>query len=210
MTPRRLVNAANALTLSRFVTAPVILWLLHRLHGPAVAGFSPWVAPAALALLIVTLLTDLFDGMTARRLGIVTNFGKIMDPVADSTFFMTLLFGLSACPRFAIPIWMPILVLYREVAMHVLRRYAALEGVVLAAKVSGKAKMAVQSVTVSLWLALVSVVDLGWVDLSEPLLGNLLYGAVLLIVVVNWLSMIEYSRDVPDLIREYHDTAQTR
>ena len=133
---RPLVNWANALTLSRFALAPLMLWLTLRLE-PGAWG----VSTAAFLLLGLTLLTDLFDGMVARAHKVVTNFGKIMDPVADSTFFLTVLFAVSASPRFrdAFPVWMPIVVLYREVAIQVLRRYAALRGIVLAAKWSGKA-----------------------------------------------------------------------
>ena len=67
-------------------------------------------------------ITDYFDGYLARRYGLVSNLGKVMDPVADSTFFMTVYFALSASPRFQLTIWVPILILYREVAIQVLRR----------------------------------------------------------------------------------------
>jgi CDP-diacylglycerol--glycerol-3-phosphate 3-phosphatidyltransferase len=199
---RPLVNLANALTLSRFVLAPVMLWLLTRLQAPAEAGFAAWVAPAAAAVLLVALLTDMFDGVAARNLKHVTDFGKIMDPVADSTFFMTVLFALSASERIDLPIWMPLLVLYREVAMHVLRRYAALRGVVLAAKKSGKAKMATQSIAILAALLVLSASDLGLLRLGESSLGKIFFGVGLLVVAANLLSLPEYLRDVPRLLRE--------
>ncbi len=187
-------TCANALTLSRFVTAPVFLGLVLCM-APGRAG----VDATAAALLTVTLLSDVFDGWLARRNDQVTNFGKIMDPVADSTFFLTALFAFTASDRFQVPVWLPLVVLYREVGMHVLRRYAALRGVVLAAKTSGKAKMVVQSVALCCVVAAVWAVDLGWAPVSESALRSGVMAAVGLIAVVNVLSVIEYLGEIPRL-----------
>lgn len=183
-------NLANGLTCSRFVMAPIMVWLLLSLQGEATKTLS-WMA---LALLIVTLLTDMFDGIAARAQGQVTDFGKIMDPVADSTFFMTVLFGFSEADRFDVPIWMPLIVLYREVAMHVLRRYAALRGIVLPARFSGKAKMVIQSVVTAALLLAVACRDSGWIVFDEK---QAAYWAVLTIVAANILSLPEYFRAFP-------------
>jgi CDP-diacylglycerol---glycerol-3-phosphate 3-phosphatidyltransferase len=188
-------NLANGLTLSRFVAAPVFIWLVLRLDAEGGAFY----AVAAFVLLVVTLLTDMFDGMAARAMDEVTNFGKIMDPVADSTFFLSAVFALASTERFAAPIWLPLVVLYREVAMHVLRRYAALAGVVLAAKVSGKVKMVVQSVTLAALLAAVALSDLGWIALGETTLRRAVLGSLGLIALVNVLSFIEYLGEIPRL-----------
>ena len=196
---QRLIHAANLLTLSRFAAAPVMLGLLLRLRTPAEEGMVPWFSAAAFALLVATLLTDLFDGMVARAQHQVSDFGKIMDPVADSTFFMTLLFGLAACPRFNFPIWIPLIVLWREVAMHVLRRYAALRGRVLAAKTSGKAKMVVQSVLMLAFFLALGASDLGAYFVSEATLDRALWVGGVVIAVVNLLSLVEYMREAPAL-----------
>ena len=205
---RPLINWANALTLSRFALAPVMLWLTLQLE-PGAWGISI----AAFLLLGLTLLTDLFDGMVARAHKVVTNFGKIMDPVADSTFFLTVLFALSASPRFrdAFPVWMPVAVLYREVAMQVLRRYAALRGIVLAAKWSGKAKMVVQSVLLLLFFAGLALNDWlvanGKTTASEATVDHALWWVGLIIVVVNVASLAEYAREAPEFLREPPESA---
>lgn len=207
---RSLLNAANVLTLSRFVFAPIMLWMVLRLGDPA-AGGSWGISLAALVILTLTLLSDLFDGTLARSRGEVTNFGKIMDPVADSTFFMTLLFGLASCQRFGgnITIWMPILVLYREVAIHILRRYAALKGNAVPAKLAGKIKMFSQSVLTYVFFLLVFLRDYTWnratglALVDESFLQSFAFGLGIFTVAVNILSLIEYSRDVPELIAEY-------
>jgi CDP-diacylglycerol--glycerol-3-phosphate 3-phosphatidyltransferase len=190
-------NLANALTLSRFITAPIFLLLL--LHW----GASAAIAWAAFVLLGVTLLTDMLDGMAARAQKQVTDFGKIMDPVADSTFFLTAILGLYASPRFAIPVWVPLIVIYREIAMHVLRRYAALRGVVLAAKVSGKAKMVVQSVLLlglTLAAALVDSGAMGTAAEAEKALQAGAWWIAVTIAAVNVLSLPEYLMGAPALL----------
>jgi len=204
---RRLLNPANALTLSRFLAAPVMLGIVLCLRAPG-GTTSSW-SLVALILLVATILTDLFDGMVARAYRIVTDFGKIMDPVADSTFFMTLLFGLAASPRFSLPIWIPMVVLWREVAMQVLRRYAALRGLVLAAKFSGKAKMAIQSTCMILFFLCLALSDLGVCRVREILLTRALLASGVLIAVVNDLSLFEYAREIPTLVREWHGEPDT-
>ncbi len=221
---RPLFNLPNVLTLSRFFLAPVMLWLILKLDKPEFDS-GAWIGSLAiLIVLAVTLLTDLFDGALARARREVTNFGKIMDPVADSTFFMTLLFGLSASPRFGdwVSLWFPVLVLYREIAMQIYRRYAALKGNAVPAKMAGKIKMFSQSVATAAFFLLVFVRDWSYAGnpasspLSEEFLQQFAFYLCVFTVAVNYLSLIEYSRDVPELIAEYipsgdktHDTASS-
>ncbi len=211
---RPLFNLPNCLTLSRFVFAPVILVLIGLARDPVVDAGAWKISLAIVIVLIVTSLTDLFDGMVARARAEVTNFGKIMDPVADSTFFMTLLFGLASCPRFgdAVSLWWPMLVLYREIAMHILRRYAALKGNAVPAKMSGKIKMFTQSLATILFFLLVFARD--WMTafdpagsfISESFLNTFVFWLCVYTVVVTYWSLIEYSKDVPELIAEYTGT----
>lgn len=208
---RRLFNLPNSLTLSRFFLAPLMLLLIQSMENPAYDVGAWKVSLSVLIVLVVALLTDLFDGMVARARKEVTNFGKIMDPVADSTFFMTLLFSLSACKRFgdSVSIWFPVLILYREIAMHILRRYAALKGHAAPAKMSGKIKTFTQGVIMSLFFLLVLVRD--WMEafaangspISENLLGHIAFYVAVYTVLVTYWSLIEYSKDVPELIAEY-------
>ncbi|MCC8181204.1 MAG: CDP-alcohol phosphatidyltransferase family protein [Planctomycetes bacterium] len=207
---RPIFNLPNCLTLSRFVFAPIMLWLILNMADPGVNRDAWKITLAILILLIIALLTDLFDGWTARQRKEVTQFGKIMDPVADSTFFMTLLFALSACDRFgeSVSLWFPMLVLYREIAIQILRRYAALKGNAVPAKMSGKIKMFTQSVLTAFFFLLVLIRDMGMafyrhVWISENFLHNFVLFLALYTVAVNYWSLIEYSRDVPELVAEY-------
>lgn len=207
---RRLFNLPNCLTLSRFVFAPVMLLLLQRMNDPDYDRGAWKISLAIVIVLAATLLTDLFDGMVARARGEVTDFGKIMDPVADSTFFMTLLFGLSACSRFgdSVSLWFPMLVLYREIAIHILRRYAALKGHAMPAKMSGKIKMFSQSVATALFFLLALARD--WMTarsggsfISEGFLHWFVFCLCCFTVAITYWSLIEYCRDVPELVAEY-------
>ena len=206
---RPLFNLANSLTLSRFLFAPVILVLVEQMRDPELDPGTWKISLAVVLVMAVTLLTDLFDGMVARARKEVTNFGKIMDPVADSTFFMTLLFGLSACQRFGdqVSLWFPILVLYREIAMHILRRYAALKGNAVPAKMSGKIKMFTQSLATSAFFLLVFYRDWtaanGGAAISENFLRQFVFYLCCYTVGITYWSLIEYSKDVPELIAEY-------
>lgn len=207
---RPLFNLPNGLTLSRFVFAPIILLLVLAMRDPAYDPGAWKISLTAVIVLAVTLLTDLFDGLVARARGEVTIFGKIMDPVADSTFFMTLLFGLSACDRFGewVSLWIPILVLYREIAIQILRRYAALKGHAVPAKMSGKIKMFTQSLAMAAFFLMTLLRDWtagspGGALLSEETLRQTVFWVSLFAVVVNLLSLVEYSRDVPELVAEY-------
>ena len=211
-----LFNLPNALTLSRFAFAPVILILVGEMRDPE---FSPgtWrISLAVLIVLLVTFLTDLFDGMVARARKEVTNFGKIMDPVADSTFFLTLMFGLSACQRFGeeVSLWFPMLILYREIAMHILRRYAALKGHAMPAKMSGKIKMFTQAVLTCVFFLIVLIRDWttafnpGGSFISENFLRYFVFYLCVYTVAVTYWSLIEYSKDVPELIAEYSNQSE--
>jgi len=212
MWQRPIFNLANLLTLSRFVAGPLAAWFILRSRSPDGAAGAGWgVSLAVFLILGLGLLTDLFDGWVARRRRVVTDFGKIMDPVADSTFCLVILFALSASHRFRdhLPVWFPLAVLYREVAIQVLRRYGALTGQVLAARWSGKVKMFVQSLLLLGFTGFVALSDCGngipgfpggW---PEPVLGRAAFWTGLSIAVVNVASLAGYLRDVPALIADW-------
>ncbi len=206
-----LFNLPNVLTLSRFVFAPIMLILVQNLRDPDTQPAAWKTSLTILIILTLTLLTDLFDGMVARARKEVTNFGKIMDPVADSTFFMTLLFSLADCLRFGafVSIWFPMLVLYREIAIQILRRYAALKGHAMPAKRSGKIKMFTQSLVTAAFFLFVFIRDWqtahspGGSPISEGFLQSFVFWMAVYTVLVTYWSLVEYSKDVPELIAEY-------
>jgi CDP-diacylglycerol--glycerol-3-phosphate 3-phosphatidyltransferase len=137
-------NVANALTAVRLLLVPLFGWLLltdggndERLRVLAAVTFA------------VAALTDRVDGELARRRGLVTDVGKIADPIADKALMGTALVGLSLLGE--LPWWVTVVVLVREVGITVLRFVVIRHGVMPAGR-GGKAKTALQALAVTLYL----------------------------------------------------------
>ncbi|NLY81598.1 MAG: CDP-diacylglycerol--glycerol-3-phosphate 3-phosphatidyltransferase [Clostridiales bacterium] len=129
------MNLPNKLTIARVIAVPFFI----------VAFLLEWYLPAFLIFVIAS-FTDFLDGKIARDRGLVTNFGKIMDPLADKILVYSAfcLFVESG----VVPGWMLIVILAREFAVAGMRTVAASEGIVIAAGMSGKIKTVLQMLTV--------------------------------------------------------------
>jgi CDP-diacylglycerol--glycerol-3-phosphate 3-phosphatidyltransferase len=131
----------NLLTLLRILTIPLVGWLLTY-PGPKEA----W---AAMFIFLGASLTDFLDGWFARRYGLVTALGKLLDPLADKLLVISVLLMLAVLDRPpTIPGWLLVIVVGREFAVTGLRSIAATEGIVLGADTTGKAKMLLQTIGV--------------------------------------------------------------
>jgi len=139
--PAGLMNVANALTVLRIFLVPVFVVCL-------VAGGTGWRL-AALAAFGGASLTDLLDGQLARKRGIVTDFGKIADPIADKTLTGAALITLSALGE--LPGWVTGLILARELGITALR-FAVIRKGVIAASQGGKLKTLLQIVAICLYV----------------------------------------------------------
>ena len=135
-------NVANALTVLRLVLVPAFLFALFQDDGES-AGWRV-VAFVAFAVAVVT---DRIDGQLARRHGLVTDFGKIADPIADKALIGAALIGLSALGE--LPWWVTALVLVREIGVTALRLVVIRHGVMPASR-GGKLKTALQSLAIGL------------------------------------------------------------
>ena len=101
---------------------------------------------AACAIFIIASVTDFFDGHLARKHNLVTNYGKIMDPLADKLLVTAAL--ICMVETNIVPAWMVIVILAREFAITGLRAVAASEGIVIAAAWSGKIKTVTQMIAI--------------------------------------------------------------
>jgi CDP-diacylglycerol--glycerol-3-phosphate 3-phosphatidyltransferase len=135
-------NVANGLTVFRLVLVPVFLVLLFVDDGD-----SPWWRVAAWAAFAVASVTDRIDGQIARSRGLVTDFGKIADPIADKALIGAALVGLSVLGELAW--WVTIVVLVREIGVTLLRFFVIRHGVLPASR-GGKLKTLLQSVAIGL------------------------------------------------------------
>ncbi|MFT3798652.1 CDP-diacylglycerol--glycerol-3-phosphate 3-phosphatidyltransferase [Microbacterium sp.] len=139
--PRQL---PNAITIVRILCAPVFVWMLLA-DGGADGPLRWWAA----VLFIVAIATDGIDGYLARRHDIVTDLGKLLDPIADKALTGCAFVGLSILGE--LPWGVTILVLVREVGITVHRLIVATDHVVAAAWM-GKLKTVAQAVALSLAL----------------------------------------------------------
>ncbi|QEW02678.1 CDP-diacylglycerol--glycerol-3-phosphate 3-phosphatidyltransferase [Microbacterium lushaniae] len=147
--PRQL---PNAITIVRILCAPVFLWMLLA-DGGADGPLRWWAA----VLFIVAIGTDGIDGYLARRHDIVTDLGKLLDPIADKALTGVAFVGLSILGE--LPWWVTIVVLVREVGITVYR-FIVVSDHVLAAAWMGKLKTVAQAVALSLALTpLATLID---------------------------------------------------
>lgn len=132
------MNLPNKLTISRIGLTFVFMFFL----------FKQGILAKSLALLIfaVASLTDFYDGRIAKRRGLVTDFGKLMDPIADKVLTLTAFLGFVELKL--VPAWMAVLIISRELIITSLRIMAVKKGKVLAATASGKHKTASQMVAI--------------------------------------------------------------
>lgn len=135
------MHLVNYITLSRVLLGP-LFFLIYSQYGYFHIPFAN-VPYYLMALLAVSELTDLFDGILARKYQQVTDFGKIVDPMADSIFRISV-FLTFTLPPVNLPIWIIFLILYRESIVSALRTVCALKGFALAARASGKIKAIIQ------------------------------------------------------------------
>lgn len=134
----------NAITIARILCAPVFLWLL--LADAGAGGGLRW---AAAVLFIVAIATDGVDGYIARRYRIVSDLGKLLDPIADKALTGVAFVGLSILGE--LPWWITIVVLIREIGITVYR-FVVVSDHVLAAAWMGKLKTVFQAIALSIAL----------------------------------------------------------
>ena len=134
-------NAANLITIARILMAPVFVALLLVDNGDD--GVLRYVAAG---LFILASATDGVDGFLARRRNLVTDAGKLLDPIADKVLTGGALVALSILGE--LPWWVTAVILVREVGITVLR-FVALRDRVIAASILGKIKTWVQIIAIS-------------------------------------------------------------
>lgn len=137
-------NLPNALTVLRIVLVPFFGWLLLAENGQHVA-LRWWAA----ALFVVAIATDRIDGDLARKRGLITDFGKVADPIADKALTGMAFVGLSVLGE--LPWWITIAVLVREWGITVMRFVVIRHGVMPAGR-GGKTKTALQAIALTLFI----------------------------------------------------------
>ena len=157
-TQGQILNLPNIITMARIAAIPLLCLLL--LSPERETGF--WAA----ALFAAASVTDWLDGYLARRMGIVTVFGKFLDPIADKLIVMAAL--IMILPFGRVPAWMVLVILGREMIITGLRGIASSEGIVIPASNLGKFKTIFQLVAI---IGLLLHYDYSWFfSIDHPLL----------------------------------------
>jgi len=175
------------LTVARIFMSPVFLLVYlyyERMGVPLVV--LPWLL---IGLLSLTELSDLFDGFLARKRNQVTDLGKVLDPMADSIFRLSVLLTFTQ-GIIQLPILLVCAFFYRDSMISTLRTICAMRGVTLAARLSGKIKAGFQAVTAFVILILMIPYSLGMLSLES--LRSVSFYSVLIAAVYTVFSGFEY------------------
>jgi CDP-diacylglycerol--glycerol-3-phosphate 3-phosphatidyltransferase len=191
------MNLPNQLTCARFVLTIFFVAILS----------THWAFANTTGLILFVLagLTDYFDGEIARARGLITDFGKLMDPLADK-IMMAAAFILLV-PEGAFPAWVAITIISREFAITGLRLLAASKGVVMPAEKLGKHKTVWQIVTVIFFLLLLAVAEferaglitfstIGWWSYAWFYGGGVLIAAALVLTLYSGVGYIWKNREL--------------
>lgn len=170
------LNIANVLTTIRIIMVPFFVWAL--LADNSEQGLWRWIA---LLLFVLAMYTDKLDGDLARSRGLITNFGKIADPIADKLLTGAALVCFSILAE--LPWWVTIVILVREWGITLLRVVVIRYGVI-AANMGGKIKTVLQSVVIGLYL-LPWTQEISW-------LNTVAWYLMLLTVAVTVVTGLEY------------------
>lgn len=178
------MNLPNRLTVIRIILTPVFLFLF-------LANYIPYNNIFALIVFIVAAITDMADGKIARKRNIVTNFGKIADPIADKILSSAVLLGLMLLDMCSI--WVVLIVLTREFTVSAIRISAASQGMVIPANIYGKIKTVMQMVFSILVLLLLTVQ--GFMSTDIPYLDVIVNIMMWILAFVTLFSGIIYMKD---------------
>lgn len=203
------MNLPNKLTTGRiimvFLMIGVLLYPYQTMSNFVVNGRSiPLVYLFSLAIFIVASITDFLDGYLARKLNLITNLGKFLDPLADKLLTNSLLILLMITPAWLVepsmlrvPAWAVIIMIARDLTVDGIRMIAASEGKVLAANVFGKVKTFLQIFAIIFYL----INDALFASLSLPIGWSITEVTLYLAAIASLLSLVKYVQQGWQFIR---------
>ena len=175
-----LLNIPNVLTVARLFMVPIFGYLVLAIEQ------TDSVQWASAIVFLIAALTDLVDGVWARRYGLVTNFGKIADPIADKALIGTALIALSVQGEIAW--WVTGIIIFREVAITLMRFWVIKHGVIPASR-GGKVKTVSQIIAIVAFLIPLN----GWVDA----VAQMSLGVALALTITTGIDYVIKARVLP-------------
>ena len=174
------MNLPNKLTVIRMIMVPIfVLFMLTNIGGEA----NKWIA---LVLFCVASFTDFLDGKIARARGLVTNFGKFMDPLADKLLVCSAMICLIEMGK--LPAWVVIVIIGREFIISGFRLVASDNGIVIAASYWGKFKTVFQMI-----MTIVMIADLGGIF---DTIGVVLMWIALALTIISLIDYVAKNKQV--------------
>lgn len=194
------MNLPNKLSIGRILMVPIIVIFslfinLGEAFSLTVNGHvvsMQWQEIIVVVLFIVASITDLLDGMIARKYNMITSFGKFIDPIADKMLVNSLLI-LYAYHGF-IPVLAVVMMIWRDTIVDGIRMSASSRGKVVAAGMMGKIKTVLQMIA----LVLVMLHNLPFAFLGLPLDQIMIWSAC----VVSLISGVQYFMQLKDVVME--------
>ena len=143
------MNLPNKLAILRMVLViPFVIFLSLALEYTDKTGITMTMRVFAASIFVGAAITDYYDGKIARKYNLITNLGKLLDPLADKILVISALVTLAKFSQ--ISLWFVIIIIFRELLITGLRSIVAAEGVVIAAESLGKWKTATQMIALTL------------------------------------------------------------
>lgn len=181
------MSIALFLTLSRILLGPI--FIIAYLYYEQLGITLTWLPYILLGLAGVSELSDVFDGALARKMNKVTDLGKLLDPMADSIFRLSVLLAFTQ-GFVQLPMLLVCVFFYRDTIISTLRTVCALRGFALAARMSGKIKAVIQAAICFFILLFMIPYSLGYITIEKlQLIG---FYSVAIGAVYSVFSGIEY------------------
>jgi CDP-diacylglycerol--glycerol-3-phosphate 3-phosphatidyltransferase len=179
------MNLPTALTIGRLVLAPVFFGLYMAARSGSVA-----LVAALGAVFVLIEASDLLDGHLARTLKQESEAGKVLDPLADSVSRLT--YFICFAGSGFLPLWVLLILVYRDVGVSYVRVLASRRSVMLAARVSGKVKAWVYGVSGGGGIVVFAMQSLGWAAGAREAVGVLVFWLFVASAAVALWSLADY------------------
>ena len=186
------MSLANKLTFLRLILAPVffVVYLLPLWFPQQFAANATLIVVLCWVIFVVSEITDMFDGMAARRLGQSSDFGRLFDPFADT--LMQLCCFLAFVVDGIFPAALFLVVLYREFGILFVRNLMLHKGVAMGARISGKIKTVAYITAAAAALLYASLCRLGVVEAAQPVFKIAVVAVFGVSVLISIVSFFDY------------------
>ncbi len=157
----------------------------------------------ALIVFLLASITDTLDGQLARKLKVVTNLGKFLDPVADKLLVSSALISFVDISSLPVPAWVVVLIISRDFVVSAIRMVAASNGVIISPTYFAKFKTSVQFIAIVYVLSVLVLIERGILTNYTSILMNSIYWVMVITAVLTVLSAISYVKEFWDILKGY-------